>query len=360
VRPWDATIQGRGDGSNFDIGADEFVGPVRFDFASSEESWASGTADVFSPPQWIYEPGRIMMFSGNNSDTFGFWRSVSNAVPVTQGYLYRARFVVSTNVTEQWLVPTIRLRVNANNLLQADYLQIDSAGDGSASPTSIGTTYDLYFLPSGYVGFCMLAFDLLNFDAEDAPDAEVALESVVVERFALAALGTPTTISTHDFETSQESWSFADGRAILTDPEFFWEAGALHLLSTTNTNTFGYWHSDATDITVEADRLYRGTFEVRTDVTDRSRVPQMRLRFNTENMQVSRTLSIKSVGDGANSPGTSNTLYDMLYFMPPANCVGGGLIVSFDMLNFSPEDAAEGSLILDRAVVESLPIPISP
>jgi hypothetical protein len=125
----------------------------------------------------------------------------------------------------------------------------------------------------------------------------------------------------------------------------------------TNTNTFGFWHNDPIDIIIEADRLYRGTFEVRTDETDLSRVPQMRLRFNTTNMQAARTLGISSIGDGANSPGTTNTTYDRLYFLPPSNCVGRGLIVSFDILNFNADDAPTASLILDRAIIETLELP---
>jgi adhesin HecA-like repeat protein len=136
--------------------------------------------------------------------------------------------------------------------------------------------------------------------------------------------------------------------------------GALQLHATNNTNTFGYWQSSAADVSVEAERLYRGTFEVRTDVTDQSLVPQMRLRFNTANLQASRTLGIESIGDGANSPATSNTTYDSLYFLPPANCIGEGLIVSFDLLNFNPNDAVNGALILDSAKIETLAPPALP
>ena len=114
------------------------------------------------------------------------------------------------------------------------------------------------------------------------------------------------------------------------------------------------------DIIIEEDRLYRGTFEVRTNITDRTRVPQLRLRFNTANLQACRSLEIASSGDGANSPGSINTIYDRLYFLPPANCVGKGLIVSFDILNFNPQDAPTASLILDRATIKSLSPPALP
>ena len=118
--------------------------------------------------------------------------------------------------------------------------------------------------------------------------------------------------------------------------------------------------NDPADITIEAERLYRGTFEVRTDVTSPATVPEMRLRFNTGNVQASHTFGILSSGDGANSPGTTNTTYDRMYFLPPAACVGQGLIVSFDILNFSPDDEATASLKLDRATIETLSPPAVP
>ncbi len=360
-RPWDATSEPRGDGSDFDIGADEFIGFITYDFIDSEEGWTPGSAIIFSRPQYLREAGSLKIISQDNTNTFGFWNSPENAIPVTKGYLYRARFVVSTDVAQPELVPQIRLRVNSMNFQQADCLTIDSNGDGGASPTPEGTSYDLYFVPPANEQFCMLAFDLLNFTSNDAPDAELALDSVLIDRFRLDTLDdSDCTSRTYDIEASQEFWSTGDGTLVFTDPESFWADGALHLQSTTNTNTFGYWGNDATDITIEANQLYRGTFDVRTDEPERSRVPQMRLRFNTANFQATRCLEIASFGDGANSPGITNTTYDRLYFLPPANCVGEDLIVSFDILNFSPDDAAEASLILDRVIIETIEPPTFP
>ena len=157
-----------------------------------------------------------------------------------------------------------------------------------------------------------------------------------------------------------DGWTTGGAPIVFSPPEYIHAAGALELRALTNTNTFGYWVNTPADITIEADRLYRGTFEVRTDVSNPALVPEMRLRFNTANFQASSTLGIVSSGNGANSPGVTNTTYDRLYFLPPANCAGEGLIVSFDMLNFLSEDAPDGSLILDRATVETLSLPTLP
>jgi hypothetical protein len=403
-RPYDGTSTPRGDGSDVDIGADEYYIPpsptetptptpsptptetpaatptptetstptvtptpsptpwqVVFDFTLGCEGWTSVTVPAaFSAPDLVSAPDQLKIFSMTNTNCFGYWQSPSDAVGVESGYLYRARFSVSTNVTDQSLVPQIRLRVNSSNLQQSDYLTIESSGGGGASPVPSGTDYDLYFVPPASATTTMLSFDLLNFNPGDAATAELALDSVAVGRFRLDELTTPTVVQDYTFDLSTDGWTTGGAPVVFTPPIFGYAAGALELRAETNTNTFGYWQSDAADVTIQADRLYRGTFEIRTDVTERSLVPQMRLRFNIANLQASRTLGIDSSGDGANSPSTTNTTYDQLYFVPPATSVGEGLIASFDLLNFDPGDAANASLILDRVRVETLSIPTGP
>ncbi len=359
-RPWDGTSELRGDGSDFDIGADEFIGSINYDFTDSEEGWTHGSAAIFSSPEWRFEAGNLMIVSQTNTNTFGFWQSPENAIPIGRGYLYRARFNISTDITDQSLVPQIRLRANSLNLQQYDVLSIESAGMGDSSPMPSGTDYDLYFVPPANDTAAMLAFDLLNFNPFDAAMAELALDTVSVDRFPLASLPVTTMVQDYTFDTGAEGWTSGGAPIVFTSPEYNHIGSALELRTTTNTNTFGFWGNDPADITIDADKLYRGTFEVRTDVTNPVVVPEMRLRFNAGNLQASRMFGIASAGDGANSPGTTNTTYDRLYFLPPANCVGQDLLISFDILNFNPDDAAEASLILDRAIIETLSLPALP
>jgi hypothetical protein len=384
------TSEARGDGSDYDIGADEFTGTiptpsptptptatprptgspsptpltppvVNYDFLTGDQGWTSQTVPVvFVEPSFARIAGFLQIISNDNTNTFGYWQSPSDSVPVSTNYLYRARFRVVSDQTYEFRVPQIRLRVNSSNLQQADYLAIESRNEAGASPTRLGAWYDLYFVTPSNDSFCMLAFELLNYDPEDATQATLSLDTVWVDRLSLDSLSTASLVRLFDFATSQDGWAQNAFPYVFSPPDFVCEAGALEMRSTTNTNTFGYWTSNSDDITIAGNLLYRGTFEVRTDVTSKSAVPQMRLRFNTGNLQASRTLGIESVGDGANSPGILNTVYDKLYFLPPANCVGENLIVSFDMLNFDPSDAATGSLILDRVAIETLEPPGTP
>jgi hypothetical protein len=246
--------------------------------------------------------------------------------------------------------------VNALNLQQFDYISVESTGDGGASPLPGGRAYDLYFVPPANNDWLVFSYDMLNFNPEDEEVGGVLLTSLTVERIPLSALSTGTVVASYSFDTSTEGWTEEGAPAALTLPGYAHIGGALELSSVAGANTFGYWQSNAGDITVAGDVLYRGTFEVRTEVADASAVAQLRLRFNTENLQVSRTLGYESIGDGANSPGVVTRIYDNLYFVAPANCVGGGMYICFDLLNFFwPYDY--GNLILDSVMVESLAIP---
>jgi hypothetical protein len=332
---------------------------IVFNFVTDEEGWTTGGATIaFTPPDFAWQPDFLTITSQTNTNTFGFWRSPQDAVPADPDYLYRARFSVSTDLTDKPLIPQIRIRANSFNLQQYDVLSIESAGDGAASPDPAGADYDLYFVPPANETSVMLAFDLLNFNPFDAAVAELALDTVTVDRLALDSLSTPTLVQDYTFELSTHGWTTGGAPIAFSLPEYVHAAGALELRALTN--TFGYWVNAPADITIEADKLYRGTFEVRTDVTNSALVPEMRLRFNAGNFQASSTLGIVSSGNGANSPGTTNTTYDRLYFLPAPSCAGQSLIVSFDILNFDPANAATASMILDRATIETISIAASP
>jgi hypothetical protein len=334
---------------------------IIYDFIPHEEGWTTGGAPVvYALPDFAWETDYLKTISQTNTNTFGYWQSPPNAIPADADYLYRARFTVSTDITDRTLVPQLRVRANSSNLQQYDVLLIESAGDAGASPGLLGKDYDLYFVPPANDSAATLAFDLLNFNPSDAPVAELALDTVIVERFALDSLSAATLVQDYTFDVSTDGWTTGGAPIAFSTPQYRYAGGALELRALTNTNTFGYWVNDPADITIEADRLYRGIFVVRTDVTNPALVPEMRLRFNAGNFQASQSFGITSAGDGANSPGTMNTPYDRLYFLPPANCIGESLIVSFDMLNFNPADAAEASFILDRATIETIPLPALP
>jgi len=260
----------------------------------------------------------------------------------------------------------MQLRVNSQNLQQADMLMVSSAGDGSYAPIPDGwTTYEMYFVPPESAqgkpedqDDLILSFDILNFDPGDAADGSLLLDSVVVDIIALNALGTPTVLKTWSFDADAEGWQHGSA-LVFTEPVSDACGDALWLIAQDNTNTFGFWSGPPEEVQVEADRLYRVQFDVSSDLTDRDVVPCLRLRVHSEDFQSGIVKVISSVTGAEMSPTLEGRTYD-LYFYPPQSLVGtdaDSIIVAFDILNFDPSDAATGALMLNSVLVESLDVP---
>ncbi len=366
-RPMDGTSEPRGDGSDFDIGADEFPGKLQnYTFDVTNEGWTAVTIAAFTPPDFHYMPGQILLTAQDNTNTFGYWSSEADAIPVAANSLYRIKWTMATNVTDSLKVPQVRLRVNSQNLQQADMLVITSSGDGSYAPIPEGwTTYEMYFVPpESCLGKpedqddLVLSFDILNFDPGDAASGSLMLDSVVVEAIPLSTLETPTLLQTWSFDTDAEGWQFGS-TLVFTAPVSDSSNGALWLTAQNNTNTFGYWSGPSQEVQAEAGKLYRLRFTVSTEVAAQDDVPQLRLRVSSEDFQSSIVKAISSVTGAEMSPTPAGQSYD-LYFYPPQSLVGtdaDSILVAFDILNFDPSDAATGALLLDTVTVESLDVP---
>jgi len=367
-RPMDGSSEPRGDGSDYDIGADEYPGMATlndYGFDLTNEGWTSATVSIFSPPSCYCIPGQIILTAQDNTNTFGYWASEADAVPVAANSLYRASWTVATDVTDPLAVPQVRLRVNSQNLQQADMLVVSSSGDGSYAPTPEGQTYEMYFIPpESCLGQpedkddLILSFDILNFDPGDAPDGSLMLDSVVVEAIPLSTLETPTLLQTWSFGADSEGWQFGSA-SVFTAPVSDSSDGALWLTAQNNTNTFGFWSGPSQEVQAEAGKLYRLRFTVSTEVAAQDDVPQLRLRVSSEDFQSSIVKAISSVSGAEMSPTPAGRTYD-LYFYPPQSLVGtesDSILVAFDMLNFDPADAPTGALLLDTVTVESLDVP---
>ncbi|MFH0793177.1 MAG: hypothetical protein V2A74_04010, partial [bacterium] len=158
------------------------------------------------------------------------------------------------------------------------------------------------------------------------------------------------------FDTSSEGWSFITiPLPDFTAPTSGATGGVVSLHSTTNTNTFGFWQSPSGAFPVVSDRLYRAIFRVTTDVVTPSQVPGIRPRLNNLNGQTSAFISIDSNGAATDVTTPAGKDYEV-YFLPfqgGANGLSGEMTASFDLINFSPNDAPVATMSLDEITVDS-------
>jgi len=228
-------------------------------------------------------------------------------------------------------------------------MMVNSNINGDASPTPEGVSYELFYRPvqgSSYkaekAGRMTTAFDLINLNTDDQSTATLFLNGMMLEWKPLALLDSSfTTETVFEFASGTEGWQlrtvpkYFDPPTPLTGPSFLG-------LRSAGFNTFGYWESPPQPVV--SGRLYRTRFWIKTDVTDRSKVPMMRLRVNSIINHTGYTLSVDSGGNGDSSPITTSwTMYE-LYYSVPKSVEADGVWIAFDLVNLNLNDEWTGAL----------------
>ena len=166
-----------------------------YSFQKDSEGWQQQTLPDLAPPQFIYEGGSIELVSRNNSNCYGSWVSpviefANSSSPNTSYFLigskiYEARFRVRTNAYANDF-PTFRLRLGAKNNVFAVVKVVYSVPGNEEYPTPNGRDYYIYFDPpaSAYSQGMYAAFDIMNFDSSDDPNAILYLDEVVITELA--------------------------------------------------------------------------------------------------------------------------------------------------------------------------------
>lgn len=336
---------------------------LEFQFAdTSTKGWTfSGPVLPFAPPTSFLQGG-LALRASTNTNTFGFWMSPADSLPLLPDFLYRATFTIATDEPDARKVPSVRLRAFSQKPELSYSLCIDSNGEGESSPTPEGRDYALYFEPPSPMRTLSesgddfaFAVDLLNFNPADAADAAVICQGLTIERIPVDSLSTPSLVAEYTFETGAEGWAPVDAEPVFTGPIFGAADGALLLTATTTTATFGGWSSPPVTA-LDPAQLYCLTFTVATDVTDPVRVPSLRLRAQHDQFQVCSLLEIISTPWALSVPTPTPRLYSLWYSLPVGSAIGN-LVASFDLLNFDPIDAPDGSLHLNHLKIERLELP---
>lgn len=348
----------------------EFVpASIAFDFLGRDTDWSLVSVPPFDSPEGSLRPanpGSLVLKSTTNSACFGYFES-----PVLSPYdamldgstkratLLRARYSIRSTVADPSRVPEFRLRSNMTDYRRGDYVDILSRSDGGGVPGPGGRQYTLYFEPPAGSHSFTVSFDLLNFDATDAPDGELLLDRVVIIRDDIARLEPRTLEKFYDFNNSTEGWLAIDVSAAGFHPPAYVVGNEALILRGQGANgTFGFWASPA-EVVIARNRLYIATFEIESSVApgNRQKIPQFRLRLNDAGFHAAAYQVVESRGDAMNSPAAGERKQYRVIFRPPEVAIGQPLLLSFDLLNFDPADDPSAALSLHSVTVETVPIP---
>lgn len=364
----------------------------KFDFLNGAQGWTFDHSAGFHAPIPRSEfggSGRLELLSGD-SNTFGFWQSPiirldDDAYPVSSratlrfvdtpaaGTVFAARVALrSDSVPDR--VPQYRLRAGDNESCQSDVIAVESrtAEDPKAAgllDASNTTTRTLFFLPAPGTHRLEFAFDLLNVNSDDDPEGNLILDVFDLLTLDPAALESPRMEREYTFIAEDEAWASVGSVGEFNSPKFGFGEGRPEFNANGQTNVFGFWQPTKGNPILESGRIYLATFTVEstTPASERSRVPQFRLRLNEGNSQTGTSVfqAVESHGDALRSPVAGAPQAYTVFYEPPDAAAGLPLVPSFDLLNFTPEgypdnpasDDPNASLILRGLKVESIPLP---
>ncbi len=353
-------------GIHIDVGADEAPGVWQFSFADGSQDWDFvDIPDTFTPPIPASTDGSISLTSTNNTDTFGFWQSPLEAIPIYDGEIYHIRFRISGDVDDLSRSPGLRLRVNSHDTQWIDILSVYSQGNGVASPPPEGRDYDLYFVPPerkpavpDEKNNLSLSFDIVNFAPDDASSATLSLDSVIIERAPVALLPPERLEKRFEFRYGAEGWTTGGAFPYFSLPDFSSDYGRLTIYSKSNRNCFGFWETLVSGMQPEPGRLYRVDFTARTSATP-STVPSLRFRIHSQDFAFTLSRRINSTADASVTLTDQNRVYS-LYFVPFEEYTRGELRrvrLACDLINFDRTDDARAIIGIERVEVFSSAIP---
>lgn len=177
--------------------------------------------------------------------------------------------------------------------------------------------------------------------------------------------GVPITVAEYVFGSDEESWGTGGASPTFELPTFSYDSGSLKIQSVdTATDLYGYWESPRDEIPFVEDSIYKTTFTVRSDQTDKTLVPQFRIHMRSQSETIGGMITYQSFYDSDIMPDT--TAQDYVLYFDPMNLeslqegVYSGdfeavddLYLAFDMVNFrilADSDAA--ALYIDNVLVE--------
>lgn len=318
---------------------------------------------ALSAPQRAAGAGRLTITATSNADNFGIWQSPDEIIPADAGAqvaanaLFRARYAIETDVADRAQAPSLRFRTQDNAFTLANYVRVDSVGQGSCSPQAGETSdYELWFEGGAAADtWNYVTFELINFDTNDEAGATFELDRVRIDQVDVGLFdleGPDCALATYDFDGDDaQGWTPCPPGSLpgYTVPDATVTRNGLWLTSENNTDTFGYWTSGAVSVPGGESVLLRAVFRVSSSVADAADVPDIRCRVNQVNFETMAAAVISSTGAGQNSPteGDFRSYPVYLRTAPDARAV----LLSFDLVNFGGLNQASAGAVLDSVEV---------
>jgi hypothetical protein len=304
-------------------------------------------------------PFRVLF--GAYTSPFAFGTATAGLVDPPVGTLLRSEWLVSSSATSRTQSPILRSRFTSADVsrsTEAVYQGPFETADGPTVPLAGAkktlTNWALVTdnvknggFPADPNGF-NVAFDTYYTGGFGSAGTAITLEKATFSLVNPASLTGATTVYERNF-TTQGNGEWIQGNLPTTDAvpvTYSQDSNGLGIRTggppsdpTPGTNerfriSFGFFDTrDSQIMTVDSSKVYRATYVLGTDATDRSKVPTVRFRYLVQNTFDYATATVTgNVGsENSASPiaGTDRTFVTYNTFPPEAN--GKPVTVAFDV-----------------------------
>jgi hypothetical protein len=336
--------------------------PFAWNFYYNEEDWKFYSIFEIFDPCVMGNGYNFISIAGHTQNSYSYWASNADELPVVERTIYRARIPVETDLYSQFHCPSFRLRVNSQNGHFYPMLRIISSGESFASPAAdLPKLYDFYFIPPNSAVDAPIDkddlefnFDYINLDEKDAMDATLFFKGVEIDRIPVESLSPNAVLASYNFDSGAEGWEQGNAYPYFTPP-LFSSYGSRLYLGITDEYTYGFWEKD-TEVPITTDTLYCARFFISTDIQNRQKTPDIRLRVTTKSFMQIAMLRIGNMGTADMSPIRIPREY-AVYFYPEQQMLRAQLretiVLSVDLINLSPKGQLGGGIYVDQVILES-------
>ena len=252
------------------------------DFEFNTNEWvflpvsANAPDKQFQPAFSGYNGSAISISTDDTTNRFSFW--YGPAADIYTGDLYRFTWTLTTDQTNQDLVPTARLRVG--NGEWSHEMEIGSSGISNPNaPTSLEKDYRQYIvLPLGAFALPAPSFDVYDFTTP-GDMGTVRLEELNIDSWYI-----PSDTWTADTVPAFGNWAPVNGPGVYNNITTG-TTGGLQLGSTiANSFHFGFWGTLSGAVKFQpTDMMYRAVFTISSSDTQN---PWCMVRVGSQDYQV--------------------------------------------------------------------------
>ena len=321
--------------------------------------------------------GCSLGIAGSATDSvYGLWQCQGNEMSYTPDNVYRVKYTIHTDQSDQGKVPNIRMLAYCGSSTPTENPDFAIAGGNRLgcgapfSPTVAPQTYNVYFGPPDLSGISEVQYFRFSFEVLDFSSTEEGtnfLDEVSVERFPTPAKSEGSLANTLSppftgWVSDSNGQNIFEPVTVSSDPTLGISLESPGAVASSGHVNYGHWRFDtSTNIFYTANVLYRCVYTISAPTsTATARVAKIRFINNNTGNDWSSEMDIDPYVYYAQMPTPAGSEYSVWFETLPQLYTGAD--VNNNMMTFifdimDGNDNQAGKVTLSKVELYTYPIP---